>query len=241
MKKFIFGNWKMNMNIEKTKYFFENFVPKNTTAKIVLFVPSTLISQAKGCAKFPSIEIGAQNLYYEKSGAYTGEISAEQVLDAGATYVLIGHSERRIIFGEESDMISKKLQAGLAAGLKCVLCVGEALYHRKEGHTKPVLEKELGINLRNIDKKYYSNIIIAYEPVWAIGTGVSAETKDIEEVVEHIIKTANKITGHTFPVIYGGSVSGGNAKEIMKLRCLSGVLVGGASLNHQNFDDICEV
>ena len=175
------------------------------------------------------IEIGAQNVHFENSGAYTGEISAEMLKEAGASFCIVGHSERRKYFGETDETAARRAKAAIDAGLKVIFCIGEDLKTRENGLYKRKLTMQLNKGLKNIESA--NNLIIAYEPVWAIGTGKVASRQIIAETHAHIRKILNKKFRSFVPILYGGSVSENNVKEICQTKNVDGVLVGGASLN----------
>lgn len=231
MQKIIAGNWKMNNDFSDIKPFIK-YVKKYQKDKngLVICVPSlfvkTFAEDANGI-----IETGAQNCHYASNGAFTGEISAEMLVSAGASYVIIGHSERRQFFGETNEMLNKKLKASLQAGLKVIFCVGETLDEKSK--YKSVLKKEIIEGFDGISD--FSNIIIAYEPIWAIGTGKVATTSDISKV-HGFIKNLVKETFKTdIRVLYGGSVKSSNSAEILALNEVDGVLIGGASLKAEEY------
>lgn len=231
MKKIIAANWKMNNDFSDIKPFVK-YVKKNQKDKdgLVVCVPSvmlnTMADEAKGV-----FAVGSQNCYFEESGAYTGEISAKMVKNAGASYSIIGHSERRHIFGENNEMLNKKLKACLAAGLKVIFCIGETLEEKSK--YKSVLKKQIIEGFNGVCD--WSNIVIAYEPVWAIGTGKVATTEDIKKVHGFIKNLVKEQFGVDVNVLYGGSVKPSNSKEILSLEEVDGVLIGGASLKPEDY------
>ena len=236
MDKYIAANWKMNNDFSDIPNFVK-YVKKNAKKEnnLVVCVPSVMIKSFADSAK-KLMATGAENCYFAEKGAYTGEISANMVKSAGASYVIVGHSERRQIFGETNDMLNKKLVSALNAGLKVIFCIGETLEERTK--YKSVLKKEIVEGFAGITD--FSNIIIAYEPVWAIGTGVVATTADIVKVHTYI-KTLVKDTFNVdVPVLYGGSVKPSNSKEILALNEVDGVLIGGASLKAEDFVAIAQ-
>ena len=251
-KRFIAGNWKMFNGPKATSEFMSNFVPKmvssegiaknieNGIMEVAIFAPFVSLSAAvKGKEGSPLI-IGAQNMHWEKSGAFTGEISAPMLKEIGCTHVLIGHSERRHIFKETCEELHNKLLAALEEGLIPVFCVGELLEDRESGSTFDVIRTQLLAGLKAMDGNDVANkIIIAYEPVWAIGTGKTASSEDAQEVCAFI----RKLLGDTFGegiavktlILYGGSVKPENTEAILSMKDIDGVLVGGASLKPENF------
>jgi len=256
-KRFIAGNWKMFNGPTTTSEFMSSFVPKlvsteniaknidNGMMEVAIFAPFVSLSAAvKGKEGSPLI-IGAQNMHWEKNGAFTGEISAPMLKEIGCTHVLIGHSERRHIFHETSEELHNKILTALKEGLIPVFCVGELLEERESGSTFDVIRKQLLAGLKAIDGNDVANkIIIAYEPVWAIGTGKTASSEDAQEVCAFI----RKLLGDTFGegiadktlILYGGSVKPENTEAILSMKDIDGVLVGGASLKPESFLEIAK-
>ena len=236
MDKIIAANWKMNNSFSDIKPFVK-YIKKNQKNKnnLVVCVPSIMLAefakQAKGVC-----ETGAQNCYFEAKGAYTGEISASMVKSTGANYTLVGHSERRQLFGETNEMLNKKLVAALKEGLKVIFCIGEVLEEKSK--YKSVLKKQIVEGFAGIAD--FSNIIVAYEPVWAIGTGKVATTADIKKVHAFVKETFKENFNVDMPVLYGGSVKPQNSKEILELDEVDGVLIGGASLKAEDYIAIAQ-
>lgn len=236
MDKYIAANWKMNNDFSDIAPFVK-YIKKNAKQEknLIVCVPSTMIKTFADTAK-KLVATGAENCYFAEKGAYTGEISANMVKSAGASYVIIGHSERRQIFGEDNAMLNKKLVAALKAGLKVIFCIGETLEERSK--YKSVLKKEIVEGFAGITD--FSNIVIAYEPVWAIGTGVVATTADIVKVHKYIKTLVKDTFGADVAVLYGGSVKPSNSKEILALDEVDGVLIGGASLKAEDYIAIAQ-
>lgn len=231
--KYIVANFKLNGDSQFLKQYctdINNFV--NNPQNMLISLPSAYLHFAEHFAR-NSIAVGAQNISEYTSGAYTGEISANMVVDLGATFTIIGHSERRHIFGETNQQIANKIQVALNSGLKVILCVGEKL-EDKENY-KTIIANQLQSALENVD---LGNIIIAYEPVWAIGTGEVATTEDIIRVHDFIKQYVLQHFNKNVAVLYGGSVKPSNSAEILALNQVDGVLVGGASLKAKEFSDI---
>ncbi len=199
-------------------------------AQVVIFPPFPTLPQVKELAERKGIALGGQNLYWREKGAFTGEVSGEMLVEAGADFVLVGHSERRNIFGENDELINLKLKAALKWGLKPVLCLGEHLSEREEGRTMDKIKFQLDADLSGIDPH---QVIIAYEPIWAIGTGKNATPEQAEEVHAFIKEYVGNVK-----VLYGGSVKPENAFSLMSQPHIDGVLVGGASLKPESFYDI---
>lgn len=244
-KPFMAGNWKMYKTIPEALAFAKEFkenVKDVNGRDIVLCVPFTLIKPLSEFFKGSNVMIGAQNMYFEKEGAFTGEISPIQVIDAGAEYVIIGHSERRHIFGESDTLINKKVKSALSNGLKPIMCVGELLEEREAGKTMEVNRRQVVEGLKGLSNEEISKVIIAYEPVWAIGTGKTATPQDADEVHSFIRKVISEISSRDIAenirILYGGSVKPENVDGLMAMNNIDGVLVGGASLKVDSFTRI---
>jgi triosephosphate isomerase len=237
-KIYLYGNWKMNMTVAETKKFFDEFAGVYKPAsdlEIGVFSPFTSLWALADGAKKNNVVFGAQNVYFEEKGAFTGEVSIPMLKEIGVTHVILGHSERRHIFGEPDEMIAKKVKAVLDAGMIPVLCYGETLEEREGGNTFKVMERQLKSAIENLKPEEVAKIIYAYEPVWAIGTGKSATSAQAQEVCEW----SRKLIGNNNVVIlYGGSVKGSNAKELLSMKDIDGALVGGASLKPASFLEI---
>lgn len=247
MKKYIFGNFKMNMDIKQTEVYIENFLPKviNSKNEIAIFPTFTNLMFAKQKCTSSKVLLGAQNLSSETSGAYTGEVSASMLKSVGVNYVLVGHSERRKLFLEKNETINKKIKMALSQGLKVVLCVGETKYERQTKKYKEAIEREISEGLKGLYENELKNIIIAYEPIWSIGTGVVPNGKQIEEIAkiirDEISKEYSQTAGKNTKILYGGSVNAQNAKPFAYVDGINGLLVGGASLKTDEFSKICNV
>ncbi|MET0253112.1 MAG: triose-phosphate isomerase [Terrimicrobiaceae bacterium] len=245
-KKIIAANWKMNMTLTETENFLQAFRPEVeevTTVEIVIAPPFTglaKLSELLGGSQ--KIRLGAQNFYFEKSGAYTGEISATMLRELFVKYVILGHSERRQIFGETDSLINKKVIAAHANELKPILCVGETLEEREAGTEKEVLEKQLRGALAGVDAEQLVETVVAYEPVWAIGTGKTATSAQAQDAHAHVRavleQLSDKATAGKVRIQYGGSVKPANAKELLTQPDIDGALVGGASLEVRSFAEI---
>lgn len=235
-KKIIAGNWKMNMTPSEAKDLIGLLKDGCNTdnSDVVFIVPSIDVTTAAECLKGTQIKLGTQNFYFEDKGAFTGEISAKMILDAGGEYVIIGHSERRTIFKEDDAMINKKLKKAHAEGLKPILCCGESLSLREDGTYKAFIEEQIKSAFEGVSEEEAKNTVIAYEPIWAIGTGKTATADEAEEVCKMIRDCIKAIysedAGETIRIQYGGSVNGSNAKELFEKPDIDGGLVGGASL-----------
>jgi triosephosphate isomerase len=235
-RKLAAGNWEMNKTPSETKAFIEQMKPlvADTESEVLFCVPAIDIVPAVEAAKGSNIEIGAENMYFEDKGAYTGEISAKMIVDAGATHVIIGHSERRDIFGECNQMINKKVLKALEAGLVPVICCGESLEQREQGITVDWIRMQIKIALQGVTAAQVAGSVIAYEPIWAIGTGKTATTEQAQEVCGAIRALVEELygkdTAEAVRILYGGSVNPGNAAELFAQPDIDGGLVGGASL-----------
>lgn len=247
-KSLVAANWKMHKTISEAVKFVEELqklVGSLDDREVLIVPPFTALHAVGNALNRGDFFLGAQNCFWEEKGAYTGEISPVMLKDVGCSYVLVGHSERRNIFGETDEMISKKVKALLRAGLSPVLCVGEKLEEREAGQTFQVVERQLKEGLLDINVQSLAKIVIAYEPVWAIGTGKTASPAQAQEVHTFIRSTIEKISGDKsvaegLRILYGGSVKPDNVDELMKEPDIDGLLVGGASLEVSSFKRIIE-
>jgi triosephosphate isomerase len=244
-KKLIAGNWKMYKNPDETRTFFRDFLPlvaEHTRDEIVICPPYIDLCAAVQATKETNVAIGAQDLHWEKEGAYTGEICPRMLLDVGCTHVIVGHSERRQYFGETDDIVNFKLKAALEAGLTPILCVGEVLEEREAGLTEDVLRRQCLRAFHALSTKKTGKLVVAYEPVWAIGTGKTATPQLASEAHILIRGEAAKAFGQQFAdklrILYGGSVKPENVKALMAEEEIDGALVGGASLDPKSFASI---
>jgi triosephosphate isomerase len=241
-KKLIAANWKMYKTPEQAREFVGAFLPQvagHHRDDIVLCPPFVDIPAVVEAVAGSGIGVGGQDIFWEKEGAYTGAISAPMLRAAGCTHVIIGHSERRQYFGENDDTVNRKLKAALIAGLKPIVCVGEVLEEREAGLTEDILRRQCGIALRDISGHSASALIIAYEPVWAIGTGKTATPELAARAHEVIRAEAAEALGEDVAarmrILYGGSVKPENAEALMSQPEIDGALVGGASLDARSF------
>ena len=246
-KTVIAGNWKMNMTPAKTREFITALAPMvagKDKCDIVLCVPFVDIATAVEAAKGTNIKIGAQNVHFKESGAYTGEISAEMLCEVGTEYVIIGHSERRQYFGETDETVNLRTKAALAAGLKVILCLGELLEERQAGITEEIVSMQTKLDLAGIPESDLKNIIIAYEPVWAIGTGLTATPEQADEVcaiIRGVVASLySKEAAEEMTIQYGGSMNDANARELLEKENIDGGLIGGASLKTDKFTAIVD-
>lgn len=242
MKKIIAANWKMHKTYDEAISYINELLKKTIDFEkkdVLIYPPFLYICEVSRLLEKSNIKVGAQNIYYEKKGAFTGEISPVMVKSCKAEYVLIGHSERRHIFKESDELIRKKVISALEEGLKVMLCVGETLEERESQLTFKVIESQLKLALAGLEDMLY-NIEIAYEPVWAIGTGKSANPEDASKIHSFIKDTLKDMAKKDMyvRVLYGGSVNPQNAKEFLKAPNVDGLLVGGASLDPNTFLEI---
>ena len=243
-RKVIAGNWKMNMLPNETIKFIEDLAPlvKDTENEVILCVPYTDLFYALLTAQGTNIKIGAQNMHFEEKGAYTGEISAQMLKSINVEYVIIGHSERRQYFNETDETVNKKIKAAFANDLKPIVCVGETLEERENGKTAEIITKQTELALEGLTKEQVENTIIAYEPIWAIGTGKTATSEDANNSIKKIRDKIAQIYGQEVAnrviIQYGGSVKSTNAKELFSMSDIDGGLVGGASLKADEFSKI---
>lgn len=243
-KKVIAGNWKMNMLPNEAIKFIEELAPlvKDTQNEVILCVPFTDLFYALLTAQNTNIKIGAQNMHFEEKGAYTGEISGQMLKSINVEYVIIGHSERRQYFSETDETVNKKIKAAFKNGLKPIVCVGETLEEREYSKTIEVITKQTELALKGLSNEQVENTIIAYEPIWAIGTGKTATKEDANESIKAIRNKIAKIygqeTANRVIIQYGGSVKATSAKELFEMSDIDGGLVGGASLKVEEFSKI---
>ena len=247
-KAIIAGNWKMNKTRPEAKALLEAIKPLVANAEgkveVVACVPFTNLETAVNATAGSSIKIGAENVHFEKSGAFTGEISADMLTEVGVEYVVIGHSERRQYFGETDETVNKRTVAALAAGLKPIVCVGELLWEREADITNEVISRQIKLDLAGISAEDIKKTTIAYEPVWAIGTGKTATADQAEEVCAFIRETLAKLYGEAVAqavtIQYGGSMNAKNAAELLSKPNVDGGLIGGASLKAEDFNVIVQ-
>lgn len=244
-KVIIAGNWKMNETIGEAISLVKELkkLVKGIDDREIIVCPAFTALAAVGAEiKGSNIILGAQNMYFEEEGAFTGEVSPLMLKEIGVKYVIIGHSERRHVFNEKNELINKKLRSALENGLEPIFCVGETLEEREEGKTEDVVSSQMNKGLEGITKKGMKNIVIAYEPVWAIGTGRTATPEQAEEVhlfIRKLLKSMfdDKISEESV-ILYGGSVKPGNIKDLISQDDIDGVLVGGSSLDAKGFAEI---
>jgi triosephosphate isomerase len=243
---FIAGNWKMNLGLGEAADLARQVVeagPGLEPCSLVLIPPFTAISAVAGAIAGSDVGLGGQDLFWEDQGAYTGEVSGPMLKDAGCAYVLVGHSERRQLFGETDEAVDRKVRAALKAGLTPIMCVGEVLAERDAGRTLERIDGQLARGLSGLSKEDVGRVVVAYEPVWAIGTGRTASPAQAEEVHAHIRRRLREGYGNeaaACAIIYGGSVKPANSYPLFKEKDIDGFLVGGASLDAGGFVDIAK-
>lgn len=240
-KPVVAGNWKLNHGPAEARSFMESFSPAKGEGTLVLFPPYLSVAAVLEARGGRPVLVGVQDIYWEASGAFTGEISAELANQAGAEVALVGHSERRHIFGETDEETARKVTASLGAGLIAMLCVGEKIDEREAGQAKAVVQRQLDAVLGHLGTEHLDRFAVAYEPVWAIGTGKTATAADASEMHVHIRSILLQRLGDgaaSVPILYGGSVKPANAAELMGAKEVDGVLVGGASLDPRSFSAI---
>ena len=244
-KKIIAGNWKMNVKPSETAALVKAVAEATKDyagVDIVCCTPAIDIPAAVAAAEGTQVEVGAENAHWEEKGAYTGEISTGMLLDAGAKYVIIGHSERRQYFGETDETVNKRTRAVIAAGLTAIVCVGETLEEREAGKLNEVIERQMNVGLKDVSAADCDKLVIAYEPVWAIGTGKTATPDQAQEVHalirEILAKLVGAETAETVRIQYGGSMKPSNAAELLAKKDIDGGLIGGAALKAEDFAGI---
>lgn len=240
-KHIVAGNWKMNNDLAQTEALITDLKRQNITTRAEIMIAPTFINlwPSFQALKDHPIEAIAQNMHYAESGAYTGEISAGMLLSVGIKTVILGHSERRAYFNETDEILAKKVDSALKNDMRIIFCFGEELADRKSGNHENVVERQIRNALFHLDGKAFDNIVLAYEPVWAIGTGETASPEQAQDMHAFIRKTLSAKYGNTIAdsvsILYGGSVKPGNAKEIFSKPDVDGGLIGGASLNAEDF------
>ena len=241
----IAGNWKMHKGPEAARKFAREFAqvaPPGADRTLILFPPALAVTAVRDALADHGVAVGVQNLHWEKEGAFTGELSAPMAREAGARFALVGHSERRHVFGETDEETGLKVAAAVDAGLTPVLCVGETIEERKAGRLEEVILRQLDAGLQRIDDAAVAAMLVAYEPVWAIGTGETATPDDAADAHARLRARLRERLGDEradgIPILYGGSVKPGNAAELLSAPEVGGVLVGGASLDPRDFGKI---
>ena len=240
-RNIIAGNWKMNMLPNEAISFIEEIEPmvKDTKNEVIICVPFTDFFYANNMAQGTNIQVGVQNMHYEDKGAYTGEISAPMLKSVNCKYVIVGHSERRQYFNETDETVNKKIKKALEYELTPIVCVGETLEEKEAGKTIEIITSQIEKGLVDLTASDLDKIVIAYEPIWAIGTGKTATSEDAQNAIQAIReKIKSLFNTDDVSILYGGSVKGSNAKELFEMKDIDGGLVGGASLEAKSFSEI---
>jgi triosephosphate isomerase len=243
-KKLIAGNWKMNLSVTEAENLSTELIKSIKEkdlekADVVVCPPFISLIPVGRIINESGVKLGAQNLHYEDNGAYTGEISAEMLKSAGCNYVILGHSERRKYFAESNSDVNRKIKKALSFGIHPIVCVGESLEERERGSHKEVVEEQLSESMKDLSLEEFNKIVIAYEPVWAIGTGKNATPEQANEMHKHIRDFIKRLTGmdtaDSLTILYGGSLNEKNAEELLAEPDIDGGLIGGASLKAESF------
>ena len=246
-KTIIAGNWKMNKTATETAAFaneLKPLLPKSPGCEVLLCMPALNITAAQKAFKGTKVRVGAETMHYAENGAFTGEIAANMLTDLGVKYVIIGHSERRQYYNETDESVNKKVRAAINAGLTPIVCVGESLEQRELGVTNELLAYQVSTALSGVTAQELRHIVIAYEPIWAIGTGKTATAEQAQEVccnIRTLLRKKNDArTARAVSILYGGSMNAGNAAELLAMPDIDGGLIGGASLKPADFAKIVE-
>ncbi|NLB62080.1 MAG: triose-phosphate isomerase [Clostridiales bacterium] len=246
-KHIIAGNWKMNLTPNEAKALVEELAPKvqNSNCEVVVCPPAIDIQAVSEAIKGTNIQLGAQNVHWKENGAFTGEISAKMLLELGVKYAIVGHSERRQYFGETDETVNQRAKYALTSGLIPIICVGESLEIREAGTTNDFVSKQIVAALNGFSGQQVQSLVIAYEPIWAIGTGKTATSQEANDTILAIRNTIAKVfgkeTAQNTRIQYGGSMNAKNASELMAMENIDGGLIGGASLKAEDFATICAV
>jgi triosephosphate isomerase (TIM) len=240
-RPYLAANWKMNMTIEESEAFLAEFLPRAPGPdgpEVVICPPFTSLKPAVELCIQSTVRVAAQNMHEEESGAFTGEVSAAMLLELGVDAVILGHSERRTLFAESDEALARKVAVALAAGLEPILCVGETEQQRDAGETEAVLERQLDVDLEAVAAEHMARVVIAYEPVWAIGTGRTATPEQAQEAIlfiRDLLRRRSEDAADGGRILYGGSVKPDNAAALLREPDIDGALVGGASLDPGDF------
>ena len=245
-KTIVAGNWKMNASKESVNKLVMGILSgmSNVSSEVVICAPFPYLSQVEALITHSQVRLGAQNLNTNMSGAFTGEVSADMIKDFGVQHVIVGHSERRSLHGETNTIVAEKVKAALDSGLIPLFCVGETLEQREAGETESVVAAQINTVADLVGIDAFLNIVVAYEPVWAIGTGVTASPEQAQEVhafIRQLLANNNYDVAQQTPILYGGSMNAANAKELIACADIDGGLIGGASLKPEDFLQICRV
>ncbi len=242
----VVGNWKMNASKETVNTLVLGVLEgmPDVKSEVIVCAPYPYLCQVEALVAHSQLKIGAQDLNVNASGAFTGEVSADMLKDFGSEYVIVGHSERRSLYGESDEMVAEKVQVALDNGLTPLFCIGELLEEREAGDTETVVARQINAVIKRVGIEAFKNIIIAYEPVWAIGTGVTAtpqQAQDTHAYIREILAQSDADIAQSTPILYGGSMNSGNADELIACEDIDGGLIGGASLKSDDFLRICKV
>ena len=244
-KTIVAGNWKMNASKDSVNSLVNDILSgvSSVNAEVIVCAPFPYLALVDSLIDGSSLMLGAQNLNVNPSGAFTGEVSAEMIKDFGANHVIVGHSERRSLYGETSEIVAEKTKAAIDSGLTPLLCLGESLDQRESGKTESVISEQLTKVIDLVGIEAFKNIILAYEPVWAIGTGMTATPEQAQAVhmyIRALLATSNQDIAEKTPILYGGSMNAGNAAELISRPDIDGGLIGGAALKAEDFLKICK-
>ena len=244
-KTIVAGNWKMNASKESVNTLIEGILSgmNEACSEVIVCAPFPYLSQVESLIQGSSLMLGAQNLNVNSAGAYTGEVSADMIKDFGAQHVIVGHSERRSLYAETNAIVAEKTKAAIDAGLTPLLCVGESLEDRESGNTEAIVEEQINAVIDLIGIESFDQVIIAYEPVWAIGTGLTATPEQAQAVhlfIRNLLADSSEKIAQRTPILYGGSMNAGNAADLISCSDIDGGLIGGAALKAEDFLQICK-
>ena len=244
-KTIVAGNWKMNASKESVNTLIEGILSgmNEVSSEVIVCAPFPYLSQVESLIQGSSLMLGAQNLNVNTAGAYTGEVSADMIKDFGAQHVIVGHSERRSLYAETNAIVAEKTKTAIDAGLTPLLCVGESLEDRESGNTEAIVEEQINAVIDLIGIESFDQVIIAYEPVWAIGTGLTASPEQAQAVhlfIRNLLADSSEKIAQRTPILYGGSMNAGNASDLISCSDIDGGLIGGAALKAEDFLQICK-
>ena len=244
-KTIVAGNWKMNASKDSVESLVTDILSgaSDVSAEIIVCAPFPYLSQVEVLIEGSNLMLGAQNLNVNASGAFTGEVSAEMIKDFGANHVIVGHSERRSLYGETNKIVAEKTKAAIDSGLTPILCLGESLDQRESGKTESVVSEQLNKVIKMVGIEAFNNIIVAYEPVWAIGTGMTAtpeQAQAVHKFIRDLLASSSQDVAHKTAILYGGSMNASNAVELISCADIDGGLIGGAALKAEDFLQICK-
>jgi len=244
-KTIVAGNWKMNASKETVNSLIEGILSgiNEVSSEVIVCAPFPYLSQVESLINNSKLMLGAQNLNVNPAGAFTGEVSADMIKDFGAQHVIVGHSERRSLYGETNAIVAEKTKAAIGAGLTPLLCVGESLEDRESGKTEAIVEEQINAVIDLIGIEAFDQVIIAYEPVWAIGTGLTASPEQAQTVhlfIRNLLANSSEKIAKRTPILYGGSMNAANAADLISCSDIDGGLIGGAALKAEDFLQICK-